>query len=102
MPDDTPRVMRVLDLSTTHVPPHLWRDLPFTPGVICHEVGRHGHLLHVPWPAGEDAETAAWRAQVSPPEIAAIVSYAQSLECDYVLIDPDAGTVDALPVYVWP
>ena len=93
-----PRVVKVLDLSTAHIPAHLGRDLAETEGVIAHEHGEHGYLLWVPENPVVEALEAHFPA---PPEIVNIQLFARNLDCDYVLFDRDGDRIDDLPSWDW-
>jgi hypothetical protein len=96
--------MQVMDLSTAHLRPYQRAGLTRLPGVIAYTLldvddDEIGYLLHVPVLADEDAETAAWLAQIVPPEVQAVIDYGRRWGCDFVRLDRDADMVDDLPTY---
>jgi hypothetical protein len=108
-----PRIMRVLDLSTAHLPREVCADLPGYDRVIAYPLStsddHHGWL---PWVPPEPAHHADQTDQTDHGEHAdqadaglvgvdGIWRYARKLRCEYVLIDRDAQVIDALPTWPW-
>jgi len=89
-----PNILKMLDLSTKHLPEELGQDLGGVEGVIAHEF-TYGWLLWVPTvdPGAREA--------VEREEILRIFDYAERHDCTYVLFDRGAGTVDDLPTWNW-
>lgn len=95
-----PTIFRMLDMSTAHLPREMREDLSQYEGVIADE-RNYGWLLWVPEDidkhVGEcDPEDAD---ELIPPEIVRIWRKAAEHDCQYVLIDQDASTVEDLPTY---
>lgn len=95
-----PRIVQVMDLSTEHLPMHLRVGLDTAPGVLAAAVDGGGFILWIPDP-DEDAETKAWRAQVTPPAVQTVIAFARHWGCDYVRFDPDGIVMgqEDLPTY---
>lgn len=112
---DSPRIIRVLDASTAHLPQQVCAQLNGWDGVIAHSLStsddHYGWLLWVPddpdnhaadhddtdeFPLlqGEDPSGV-------PAEVLAVQRYARRLGCDYVLLDPDAERIADLPTWDW-
>ena len=105
-PIDT-RIVKVLDLSTAHLPQPVCASLPLWDGVTAYPLStsddNYGWLLHVPDdPDGYTADyTETDEADGLPAEVLAIQRFARGLGCDYVLLDRDAERIDALPAWDW-
>jgi hypothetical protein len=89
-----PTIRKLLDLSTGHLRPHLADQLASTAGVIAYRL-EYGWLMWVP---NDSAHACDERR---PAEVLAIQRYARSHDCDYVLFDADADTVEDLPHWQW-
>ncbi|MDR6954147.1 hypothetical protein J2X65_003515 [Ancylobacter sp. 3268] len=93
MPDH-PNIRRFLDLSTAHLKLEtrgLW-STTFNRPVHVHQI-EYGFFV---W-AGTDEDDGTddgW-----PTEVAACRKLARSLDCDYLLFDADADTVEGLEVF---
>lgn len=93
-----PTILRVLDLSTRHLPEHLAQTgLNAFDGVIADELA-YGWLLWVP--ENPDQHAADYDDPI-PPEVLAIQRYARSYRCDWVQLDRVATAVAALPSFDW-
>ncbi|GAA2522727.1 hypothetical protein [Pilimelia columellifera] len=98
--DEGPRIIRMLDASTEHLPTalrHPTTGLTAVTGVIA-DAREHGFLLWVP--CDPDAHAADYGDV--PPELLALQRYARALGCDYVLLDSDAAPVPGLTVFAEP
>lgn len=94
-----PTVLKMLDLSTCHLPEHLGGGLNGCDGVIASE-RTHGWLMWVPEDPVAHAADYVHRHGV-PSEVVAIQLRARDFGCDYVLFDA-AGTIDpSLPTWEW-
>lgn len=92
-----PTIRKLLDLSTSHLPPHLADQLASIAGVIAYRL-EYGWLLWVP----NDPDDSAQGCDDGPPaEVLAVQRYARGHGCDYVLFDADADTVADLPHWQW-
>ncbi|GAA0475618.1 hypothetical protein Aca07nite_84560 [Actinoplanes capillaceus] len=80
-------------MSDLHLPPGLADTLPDITGLTVSWTAV-GVLLHVP--ARHQLSHTMRRC---PASMAAILRYARSLGCDYVLIGPDADIDQALPAW---
>ena len=88
-------IRKFLDLSTAHVTGATAEFLSETPPAHWPVYGgnlEHGWFLCATMPEGDDA---------LPPELCAVVRHARAADCDYVLFDGDAETVDELPTFEW-
>lgn len=106
------RIIKVLDLSTAHLPESLMNG-PIGPlnsieGVIAYAHGEYGFLLWVPDDPQEHADDYPNPADDDvcsdegvPAEVLAVQLYARGLGCDYVLFDRDADTNADLPTWDW-
>lgn len=93
-----PRIVKVLDLSTAHIPEQYGQNLAALDGVIAYEHGEYGYLMWVP----EHPVIHALEGMELPPsEIVEIQLFARNLGCDYVLFDRDADIIDDLPHWDW-
>ena len=96
---------RFCSISTSHLTRKTWMllqvlegetsDLPvYFPKRIAGEL--YGYIFVVAgWDDDEEAVTAA------PEDLKACLRYAESLNCDMLVMDGDCGTVDWLPIYEW-
>ncbi len=100
-------VIKVLDLSTAHLParliePHSNAHVNSYDGVTATRLSG-GWLLVVP--QDPDAHAADYGEHADfdgpPPEVVAVQRYARSLGCEYVLFDQDAEREPGLPVWEW-
>jgi hypothetical protein len=96
-----PRIIRVLDASTSHLPEQVCEDLNGWDGVIAYAVSnsddQYGWLLHVP----QDPVAKADDSDGFPSEVLTLQRFARGLDCDYVLLDRDAEQVEGLPTWDW-
>lgn len=91
-----PRVRRLLDMSTQHIPPHILEDgLHTVSGLVVYST-RYGWLMWVP---ADPAARAAEQIDPPPAALVAIQRYARRYGCDFVLFDADADTDPHLPLY---
>lgn len=90
---EQPRIVKVLDLSTAHIPEQYSQCLHEMQAedVIAYQHSEYGYLMWVP--AGEHDR--------APTEIQRIIDFARSLGCEYVLFDRDADVIDDLPHWDW-
>lgn len=89
-----------LDLSTAHLPQALVNQdggLNAIPGVVSYPY-EHGEWLWVPVDVDEWLADWATTGPI-PGEIASLWRYARGLGCDFVRLDADGATNDALPTY---
>lgn len=93
-------VRKFLDLSTSHLPQQVFKDLNSYTGVHAH-VFRYGWLLHVPENVDDHAMDYSDETDPIPPEVLAIQRFARNLDCDYVLLDRDASAIEDLPTWEW-
>jgi hypothetical protein len=95
-PRTGPRVRRLLDLSTQHIPPHILEDgLHTVSGLVAYST-RYGWLMWIP---ADPAARAAEQIDPPPAALVAIQRYARRYSCDFVLFDADADTDPHLPLY---
>jgi hypothetical protein len=101
---DGPRIIRVLDASTAHLPEHVCEDLNSWEGVTAYALStsddHYGWLLHVPEELADPAEQELDEDGV-PAEVLTLQRFARGLDCDYVLLDRDAAQVEGLPTWEW-
>ncbi|GIF01997.1 hypothetical protein [Paractinoplanes rishiriensis] len=83
----------LLELSDRHLPPGLAETLAAITGLTVSWTAV-GVLLHVP-----ARQQLPYTLRNCPATMAAILRYARSLGCDYVLIGPDADIDQALPAW---
>ncbi|GGJ75685.1 hypothetical protein GCM10010123_02100 [Pilimelia anulata] len=98
--EDGPRIIRMLDASTEHLPPplrHPTTGLTAVTGVVA-DAREYGFLLWVP--ADPDAYATDYPGVRA--DVLALQRYARELGCDYVLLDSDAEPVPGLAVYPEP
>lgn len=92
-----PRIRRVLELSTTHLPAEMMGDdrraWGGTAGVYPYE---YGFLLWVPDSPEESAKAAVDEV---PEPVLRIQAYARANDADFVLFDSDAEPDENLPVF---
>ncbi len=91
-----PRIIKMLDATTGHLPQEICQDLNGYDGVIATD-RTYGWLLWVP----EDPAEHAGETGDVPAEVVALQVFARGLGCDYVLLDRDADRVDGLPHWDW-
>jgi hypothetical protein len=91
-----PRIIKMLDATTGHLPEKVCQDLNGYDGVIATD-REYGWLLWVP----EDPAGHAEEYGEIPAEVVALQVFARELGCDYVLLDRDADRVDGLPHWEW-
>ena len=92
-----PNVVRVLELSTAHVPAEVARALSADtiPGTIVFDKGDHGWLVLV------DLDLAADHQESYPAELLAVQRYAWGHRCDWIMFDADAEADPELPTWEW-
>jgi hypothetical protein len=90
-------VLKYLDLSTAHLPEGERTALQAGelldndwPRVITHEYG---------WWVNVPSDPVAYDFSDQAPALAQIIKHARELDCEWVNIDRDADTIDALPVH---
>lgn len=103
-----PNIRKVLDLSTAHLPEHLFNSEvdgdganvdSYHWGTVVYPL-EHGALLWVPDDPGESAE-AGTQGETTQADVLRVQVYARSLGCDYVLFDADADEDPRLPTWNW-
>jgi|SRR5687767_15613501 len=106
-PPPGPAIMRVLDLSTAHLPPAYATEGPGLAEGVNADTLTYGWLMYVPENPDEHAGDYADPADPDdptegvPPEILTVQRYARSHGCDYVRFDPDGLTDPNLPTWDW-
>jgi hypothetical protein len=93
-----PRIIRMLDAGTGHLPEQICQELNSYDGVTATE-REYGWLLWVPEDPTEHAEE--YGDGAVPAEVVALQEFARNLDCDYVLLDADAATIEGLPHWDW-
>jgi hypothetical protein len=95
-----PKILRVLDLSTAHLPEsYAERGPQHHDGVVAYTLGDYGWLMWVPLdPAGHGAD---YDLATEAPELLAIQLYARAAGCSYVRFDRDADPTPGLPTWAW-
>lgn len=93
-----PRILRVLDASTSHLPEDVCENLLSYQDVTAYDTNE-GFLLYVP--ADIPAEIAEDDAEPAPEPLLALWRYAEQHNCTYILLDRDADLVPGLPTYGW-
>lgn len=100
-----PRIYKMLDLSTKHLPEEVCEDLSSYEGVVADE-RTYGWLLWVP----DDIDERIREYQVDegdpvddifPPAVVDIWRFAAKHECQYVLLDQDGPEYNDLPSHEW-
>jgi hypothetical protein len=91
-----PRIIKMLDATTGHLPEQICQDLNGYDGVIATD-REYGWLLWVPEDPAEHAEGYG----DIPAEVVTLQVFARGLGCDYVLLDADAARVEGLPHWDW-
>lgn len=101
MPDTYATVRKVLDLSSTHLPPMMFHDLNGYDGVTATRFPDGGWLLLVPDDPADHASDYGDPAEKDgvPPEVLTIQEYARTLGCDYIMIDGEAPANADLPSF---
>ncbi len=112
----SPRIIRMLDLSTAHLPKEVAEDLTAYDGVIAYPLStsdaEYGWLLWVPEHPDQRAadygeadadpqDVIDGTADGIPAAVLAIWHYARAAGCDYVLLDRGAERVAGLPTWDW-
>jgi hypothetical protein len=97
------QVRRLLDLSIAHLPqemgdPNGACPLHTVDGVTAYQM-RHGWLMWVP--DDPDERSREYEADPVPEAVLAVQRAARALDCDWVMFDQDADTIDGLPVWEW-
>lgn len=92
----------MLDLSTLHLPWRFWdaatADEAWSDVPVSYEI-EHGRLMWIP--DDVDATIAGYPGDI-PSEIVAVMRFARSHVCDFVMFDGDAPLCDDLPEYDQP
>lgn len=92
-------IRRFLDLSTAHVSEETgsWLDRQTLPDLATYP---HVHeMVGTGWFVWADPDPSP-ETQV-PDDLRALFTYARSQNCDYILLDRDAETLDELPTFDW-
>jgi hypothetical protein len=92
-----PRIMSVLDVSTSHLPQDVCEQLSAYGGVTAHRTA-YGWLMAVP--SDLDAHRTDHPGTV-PEQVRRLWEYAHRFGADYLLLDADGDRVDALPSWDW-
>jgi len=97
-------ILKMLDLSTAHLPENVCQNLNDYPGVTADERSMYGWLGWVP--EDIDAHLAEYNdvrepEELPPSELVTIWRYAQAHGCKYVLLDRDANLNPDLPTWEW-
>jgi hypothetical protein len=94
---EEPPVMRVLDLSTSHLPADLGSTgLSTSPHVLAYDLDS-GWLMWVP----SDLDGYLRDNPNARAEVVEVMRYAHKHDCRYVRFDADGITVEALPTWDW-
>lgn len=108
-----PKTVKMLDVSTRHLPPTVLQNLNSYPGVIA-DRRDYGWLLFVPRddldsyldeyaeiPDDSDDDEVLDECATIPDEIVALWRYAVAADCHYVLLDRDSEIDPDLPTFPW-
>jgi hypothetical protein len=95
-----PTILRMLDLSTAHLPKNVCDELNSIDGITAARL-EYGWLLAVPTYVDEHVADYGQGPDGIPDVVVGVWRYARQHNCDYVLFDADADKVDDLPHWEW-
>jgi len=87
-------ILKMLDLSTAHVSKEtaqMLDDDRLSDFVVPYQKGDFGWFIWVPPVEHEGV----------PADLRAVLAYARTQQCDWVMLDCDAETIDNLPSFDW-
>lgn len=90
-----PTIIKMLDLSTAHLPPHVLAS--DGEEITCCHPKHAGLFMWVPSDPFDPDESG--RSGDADPAVLAVRAYARSLGCDWILFDADADIDPALPIF---
>lgn len=86
---------KVLVLCTTHIPKYAADLLDADDGCADYPIVR------LKWAYGWMVHTGAYLENSVPVELRAVLRFAKDRDCDWVRLDRDAATIEALPTWDW-
>jgi hypothetical protein len=93
-------IVKMLDISTAHITDStaVWLTDVGVNGsspIIVYEKAEYGWLVFVPdmWDEG--------RADQTPGDLLAVITYAKAIGCTWVMLDCDGERIPELPIYDW-